>query len=33
VKAMIERRSRMKKAIDALVAKKGRGLVIIASNR
>ena len=33
VHAMIERRSRMKKTIDGLVAKKGRGLVIIASNR
>jgi hypothetical protein len=33
VKAMIERRNRMKKTIDRLVAKKGRGLVIIPSNR
>jgi hypothetical protein len=33
VKAMIERRTRMQKTIDALVAKKGRSLVIIASDR
>jgi hypothetical protein len=33
VGAMIERRTRMKKAIDALVAKKGRSAVIIASDR
>jgi hypothetical protein len=33
VNAMIERRARMKKTIDSLVAKKGRALVIVASNR
>ena len=33
VSAMIERRGRMKKAIDALVAKKGRALVIIPAGR
>jgi hypothetical protein len=30
---MIERRARMKKTIESLVAKKGRALVIISSNR
>ena len=33
VNAMIERRNRMKKTIDALVAKRGQGLVIIPSAR
>ena len=33
VKAMMQRRDRMKKTIDSLVAKKGRSLVIIAGNR
>ena len=33
VKAMIERRTRMKKAVDKLVAKKGRVLVIVPSDR
>jgi len=33
VNAMIERRNRMKKTIDALVAKRGPGLVIIPSAR
>src|SRR3954447_5109320 len=32
VNAMIERRGRMKKAIDALVAKKGRALVIVPTS-
>ena len=33
VHAMIERRNRMKKTIDGLVKKRGRGLVIIPSDR
>ena len=33
VNAMIERRNRMKKAVDELVAKRGRALVIVPSDR